>query len=409
MPADASPSPGPLRESPSRGRLLLGSAIALVSLAVILRLTLTPASTGSWVSAPIHCVICGPSGLANLLRNILLFMPLGAGLGLALRRPVVAWLLTVALTAFIELHQFDIPGRNPLLIDFATNAMGGGLGVIWARGILRSRARGLVIAWVLVVATGLLGSAVAFRADWPGEPWFMQWTARLGHFEAYDGRILGAKVGERSLPPGRSGETAAVQAALEGGDTLEVRFELGTPPRALAPILSIYNADREEVLVLGRSGDDLVLRLPYRAAALTLDQPDHRVRGALEGLQAGDTATLHFVFRSDGACFGLVGEMRCDIRPHVGMSWALLLFPGEESRGVIHLLGIVWLLGLSLPVGLLASSWREAGAAAGAIGAAALLAPLVPGTLAALSLSTALVLVGGVLAGHGLRPLVPGR
>jgi glycopeptide antibiotics resistance protein len=110
--------------------------MALVAAIVLIAaLTLTPGSplpylyladlTEPWID---------PLVLSAAL-NVLLFVPLGIVLGW-FGRP---WLLlgAVAVSVTIELVQFVLPGRNPLLSDVVTNALGACLGylavVAWHR------------------------------------------------------------------------------------------------------------------------------------------------------------------------------------------------------------------------------------------------------------------------------------
>jgi len=131
--------------------------LALLSLAGVLTLTLTPKS---WVGNHRSLAQCLPSGWAGLadsasgitsslegMLNIALLAPLGFTLALACRR--LAWpaLLMLALPAAIELIQVAVPGRECSAADWVANA-GGGVVAVLAGGLvnaalrLRRRARG---------------------------------------------------------------------------------------------------------------------------------------------------------------------------------------------------------------------------------------------------------------------------
>jgi glycopeptide antibiotics resistance protein len=77
-----------------------------------------------------------PSTLWDVLSNVLLFIPLGFGLGMLLQhRPaqklptiVQAMLFGAALSAFVELLQVFLPTRTPTYIDILTNSAGTALG-----------------------------------------------------------------------------------------------------------------------------------------------------------------------------------------------------------------------------------------------------------------------------------------
>jgi glycopeptide antibiotics resistance protein len=117
--------------------------VALVAaVAFIAVLTLTPGSPVPYLYlAEVVSPWVGSSALA-LALNVLLFVPLGAVIAW-FGRP---WLLLGALGASvaIELTQFLLPGRNPLLIDVVTNTLGACLGyvaVIAYRHLASRRAR----------------------------------------------------------------------------------------------------------------------------------------------------------------------------------------------------------------------------------------------------------------------------
>ena len=110
--------------------------MALVAaIVLIVALTLTPGSPLPYLYlADLAEPWVDPSVLAAAL-NVLLFVPLGM---------VIAWfgrprllLAAVAASVTIELVQFALPDRNPLLRDVGTNSLGACLGylavVTWHR------------------------------------------------------------------------------------------------------------------------------------------------------------------------------------------------------------------------------------------------------------------------------------
>ncbi|TVP60448.1 MAG: VanZ family protein, partial [Gemmatimonadales bacterium] len=107
-----------------------GWVILLLTVVVpgILLLTLSP--QGAERSLGIHplCFACGHAPLANIARNIILFLPFGFLLGRWLGWATPVLLVSMALSAGIELAQTRIPGRNPLVIDVLANGTGGWLG-----------------------------------------------------------------------------------------------------------------------------------------------------------------------------------------------------------------------------------------------------------------------------------------
>src|SRR5262249_31404172 len=118
---------------------------------------------------PIWCLVCGDLGMVDVLGNVALFMPLGAGLALLGVRRRQAIALGALLSFSIELAQYvAIIGRDASLSDLITNTIGTALGVIltdsWRAWVLptRSTARGLASATVLIWLgqVALTGAAV---------------------------------------------------------------------------------------------------------------------------------------------------------------------------------------------------------------------------------------------------------
>lgn len=115
--------------------------IILLSLVLIVVSTLYPFKFAAG-SSPIQEIIRNfrsGSGLLDVLANIVLFAPLGFGLGSAIaKRPFkpITKLLAVllvcgAMSLGIELLQVFLPGRKPTPLDVVSNAAGGGVGYLW--------------------------------------------------------------------------------------------------------------------------------------------------------------------------------------------------------------------------------------------------------------------------------------
>ncbi|CAN5666387.1 hypothetical protein BH23GEM11_BH23GEM11_16890 [soil metagenome] len=425
-----------------------------MSAAVILVLTLTP-NPGARETTSALCVICGAFGTANLIRNVILFVPLGLGAGIVVgmgtrmgpgpemrpglgmrtgagagpgaaagtaaegrthRGPVnrflQAWLPAVGLTAGIEVTQIFLPGRNPLVVDFAANAAGAALGILlvgsfvrgaaWtspAGGAAHRRSAMRTLGWWGLSAVALVGTALAFRLAPPPPPHFVQIQADLAQFERYAGEVRGVWLedGDDALPGeqpardrleiGRYPHPRELESRVLGGSRVRVAFEAGPPPTRIAPLFSVYTEARREVILLGVQGEDAVLRLPYLAATLRLDRPDHRVPGALRGMQPGEEGELVY-WRSDGgaegpggdgghgsACLQLtrgpgpesvtaVTEGRaagtCGLRPTLGQGWTLLLYPARFPPWLKSGMSWAWLLGLGFVPGLFSRSRRVA-------------------------------------------------
>jgi VanZ family protein len=468
-------------DPPRRSTRLWGGALALVSAVAILLLTLTPAGPEHQLPLRLRlCLVCGEFGLANLLRNVVLFVPLGAGLALVYARPLRAWIPAILLTAFIETAQIFIPGRNPLPADFLANAAGGGLGVLFvmvlreslrgapappsvgsrgsagdagsrsdegsaggaasirapgAAGGGRNRMRAGAALWVALPFLVLLGTAYAFRIAPPPPPHHVQIAPNLGHLDAYRGEVGAPVLSGETLRVGRHPDPAFLEAALFGGGSLEV--EVGPAPltRRVAPMVSIYTADQRELFLLGVQQEDVVLRLPFRAASLGLHHSDLRLEGGRAAI--GDPGQTRVGYRMVGAVGGVrdgagsraragadggamagaqggacleVGAVRsCGLRPGLGEGWSLLYYPDAFTGRIRTLLGWGWILGLGVLPGLLAGSRRSAAVLGVALAGTAALSPALLGSFAATGVLDLVLLGVGVGAGAVAREILSRR
>lgn len=409
------------REDASRRRVcrLLAGAVAAAMLAVTLfpLAAVGPASGGTTApTGPLPCLVCGEFGTADLVLNAAFFAPLGVLVALAAgrRRGVAAALLAgFALSAVVEAGQLLLPGRFTTLGDLIANTAGAGLGglaVRWRAALLRpSEAR----AGLLSLAAGAAAGAVFLATGWllvaspTGERNWVQWSPVLGHYEAHRGRVLDARLGELSLSPGRMGAGAsrAAREALRRGAPLAVTVRLGPPPAGLAPIVSLYDDRQRENLLLGQDGDDLVLRVRYRAEDLRLRGPELRSRDALARGSAGDTVRLTARRpRADAYCLAAGRDERCGLGFPPGRGWSLLAFPRGLPAAALRTLDGLWTALLFLPLGF----WGVRGLEGPRRRSAAVGAALAAGGLMAAPVVTPLLAPGAAEAGGALAGLASG-
>lgn len=409
------------REDASRRRVyrVLAGAVAAAMLAV----TLFPVAAGGPASGgttaqtePLPCLVCGEFGTADLLLNAAFFVPLGVFVALAVgrRRGLSAALLAgFALSAVVESGQLLLPGRFTTLGDLIANTAGAGLGglaVRWRAALLQpSEAR----AGILSLAAGAAAGAVFLAAGWllvaspTGERNWVQWSPVLGHYQAHRGRVLAARLGELSLSPGRMGAGAsrAAREVIRRGAPVEVTVRLGPPPAGLAPILSLYDDRQRENLLLGQDGDDLVLRLRYRAEDARLQRPELRFRDALAGQSIGDTVRLTARRPpADTYCLAAGRDERCGLGYPPGRGWSLLAFPRDLPAAALGALDGLWTSLLFLPLGFwgvrgLEGSRRRSAAAGAALAAGGLLAAPVVTPLVAPGAAEAAGALAGLATG----------
>src|SRR5882672_10220214 len=115
-----------------RAKKRIAWAVVAVSALAILVATLHP---GGAQIAPgwSFTLTSGDAALAELIQNLLLFIPLGIFLTLAGVRPLRAVALGALLSFAVEFAQQWIPGRDPSVGDIVCNSISTALGVTLVR------------------------------------------------------------------------------------------------------------------------------------------------------------------------------------------------------------------------------------------------------------------------------------
>lgn len=326
-------------------------------------LTLTPAR--GWSPRIAYgCLLCGEFGGADLVRNILMFMP--AGVFLARRRVsvLIAVGLGLLLSTGIEAAQLFVPGRHVSPRDIVVNAMGAGAGVVFYRSLawgLASSSRallaGTVVAPALVVAlTGWLLQPVQTDGIY-----YAQWVPRRPYYARWNGRLLEAQVDGGRTPIGRLRDTDRVRLALEEGRPVALRLRRGMPTSSLAAVYVLMDDTQREILMVGVDGYDLVVRPRIRAVTLRLDQPDQRFPGYLARRPSEQELQLSLSLDARGrACVHEDGATRCATRASVGAAWGIVLWKGSLPEPLRRLLDALTVALLLLPLAVLAFVQRGA-------------------------------------------------
>lgn len=328
--------------------------LAAAGLALVARATLVAAHGPD--SGRLHwCLLCGELGLADFLSNVVLFVPLAAGLrgaGVPARATVA---LGLVLSVAVELAQLGIPGRESALGDVVANTAGAALGayllpLLWRR---RRSVLGGAAAAAASLAVVVCGG-LALRPSFPPGTYYGQWTARLRGYARYEGRVVSARIDDLPLPPWRLPDSPAVRRLLRAGAPVRIRAVAGPRPAALAPLFSIYDGETREILLMGPDRDDLVLRVRTRAADLRLAPAELRWPGAMAGVRSGDSLEVEVRRGRSGYCLRLNGTQRCGLTFTAGALWALLRSVPHLPARARSVLDCLFLALLGLPVGLLA-------------------------------------------------------
>lgn len=376
-------------------RILVRLALSVV-VALILAATLLPTGSSLLEREWVRCILCGGLGVSDFVANLLLFLPLGAALALlswTARRTAVAAAL---LSTTIEFTQGFVPGRYSSLADIVLNTLGALLGVALVRSAPRwlipsARSAGRLALAASLAAAGVVAlSAYLLVPSLPRAPLFAQWTPTPSHLRPFGGRVVHAEVAGAALvpgpvvdrtPPGEASASDRLRARLLAGAPVRVRAVAGPPAPGLAPIVRVVNTDREEVLLVGAAGEDVVLRRRLRASDARLDFPDLRATGALRGVAPGAPLEIGVTREGRAHCIAVNGRTWCGLGFTAGSGWALLLYVDSAPAQVKALASALWLALLLLPAGF----WMRRGpasAAAVVVAVAALaLAPPVFGLL----------------------------
>ncbi|MFH0351853.1 MAG: VanZ family protein, partial [Chromatiales bacterium] len=343
-----------------------GLILVAVGWFLVFVLTLYPTPEDAVTAATsMWCLVCGEMGLVDVALNVILFVPLGIGLGLlgvSRSRGIAAVVLT---TFTIEVLQLSVViGRDASLSDLITNSIGGGIGYLlgrhWRQVFFTSPRISLWLAavgvagWVLV--QGFTGWAL--QRTLPRSVYYGQWAPVLGQFEPFTGTVVSARLDRMPLPGTRLPSSAAVREALLAPQSvLEVRALTGTPTADLAPIFSIFDDRQREIVLLGQNGIDLVYRLRTRSGALRLRSPALRLTGVLP-TEPG--ARVELRARYTPGRYHLEAEIgdksfSQDLALSVSWGWTFLL-PFDHAFGAEMLwLTTLWIAGLLFPVGYYAA------------------------------------------------------
>ncbi len=351
------------------------------------------------------CLLCGEYGLADAIANVLLFVPVAV----ALRCTGVSGRWTVALLCLlsiaIELTQLRIPGRESALGDVVANTSGAAVGValVWWFSA-RRRSGTLAFAAACAVLGVVVCIGLVMRPSLPPTVYYGQWTADLGMYDWYRGRVLSAEIGGLPLPSWRLDDSRAVRERLLSGVPLEVRAVAGPRTGRMAPVFSIFDDARHEMLVLGADRNDLVLHVRRRATDLKLREPDVRWRGAMAWAAPGDSLALELRASRSGFCLRLNGRERCGVALTAGEAWGLVQDRPDLSADAHRALDCLFMILLGLPLGLLCPRRASGYAAIATMAVGVVLLPLLLGLA-----RTPLIQVAGLALGIVAGGLVPDR
>ena len=315
-------------------------------------LTLWPLPDQAALSAqtPFLCLPCGADGVADLLLNLVLFVPLGLALasaGLDLRRSLVSAFLV---TMTVEVLQATvIIGRDASFADIASNTLGGGLGalagVTWRRWVFVSPrvAATLTVGWATLVVAIVGLTTWSLRPSLPTADWYSQWTPFDPEPGWFSGTILEVELGRRSVPHWRIPDHETRRVELADSVRMAALVVSITPPSTSMLIVAMARSG-ERFIRMSQHQQDLGFTVRTRAADLRLRSPEFVARHSLPA-EAGDTILVEALYTA-GA--GILDGRRFEVSPLDG--WSLLVSPAVGG-GYAVAFAVTWLFVLFVPVG----------------------------------------------------------
>lgn len=327
-----------------------------------------------------------PFPLSDLLRNLVLFAPLGACLAWSRVSARRALVLAAALSAGIELAQGAlIPGRNASATDWLANVAGTGIALALFR---------LAPAWLyppparsrrLGLAAGAAATAVLLATGFLAEPapthalYFGLHAPSLAHLAPYGGSVIDAAIGDTEIPVGRLSASDRIRTQLEGDYALRVNARAAAQPAHLAAWLMIADFDQNEILLLGPDRDDLVYRYRNLGGALGLEAASVRLPHALRGIGPGDEVALRVERSAGDLCVAVDGAAHCGRGLTVGDGWRFLAPDYRVLAPWQPALAAAWIAAWFVPLGYWGRpSARNAVAWAAAAGALVLVPAIAP-------------------------------
>ena len=291
-----------------------------------------------------------------MILNIFLFVPLGVGLALARVRPRTALLIAALVSGLVEVAQLYVPGRDASIGDLIWNTVGGGFGFAlvtsarhWttppdAQKSWWSLSASLVATAILVL------TGVMLQPTYTDHPYSGQWTPKLGHLDWYEGEVLHATVGSRTVPSGRLEDSRAIRDLLRNGSSIRVTAVAGPPTSQLSALFGIADTRQNIILLIGPRGDHLLYLPRMRAESFRLDRPVLDVPDVMD-LTPGDTIEVR-VWRDGAAyCATVNQDQVCGLGFTVGSGWTLLQYSESFPLWLTRVLNPLWLCLLLVPVG----------------------------------------------------------
>ena len=328
--------------------------MTIVAVLLIALATLLPAPENP-VEPRWQCLVCGSTGVTDVIVNVVMFLPYGVGLAIARTRPRVAIPLMIATTFAIELLQYRvIVGRDGTLSDVVTNSVGGIAGFLvaarwqwWIFANARTSAGLAVTALAAWIAT-LSASAVAFQVTAQLDGATARLAPVISPLPRFTGRIHAASLDGKVLA---DGDVARPDRGWSRGHVLAASITTADRTTGPSPIL-LLGQETADQMSLVQQRTDLLGRVRLRASSWRLVVPAIRLPDAFAS--PGDSMRVWSRVRERDVSIGVTSPNVADsivveLAPTLG--WSLLVPIGRAVGPLYRWLSALWVSGLLIPVG----------------------------------------------------------
>ena len=335
--------------SPLRLLLLAGALLAILAPTLVPLSQLEGLGEPPWMPRLLYS--------ADVLRNLVLFLPLGAALaslGVSAPRCLA---LALLLSGSIETLQLWIPGRYPSLLDLVVNALGAVMGHALCRSAPLWLSPPKALSQLLVLATGVataglvLGTGLLLAPSPIPAVYHAQWAVERADLHPWEGQVLSVAVNGSELPPGRVPDQALAPRWFASDYTLELSLRAGPPPPGLSAFFSLADAEHREILLVGPDRRDLVFRYRSPSRALGLEWASLRWLEGMRGIEAGERFEVKVEKTGPEFCITIGEARRCGLGFNHADGWQLLAPAFRYAPPALLALSALWLAGLFLPLG----------------------------------------------------------
>jgi len=279
----------------------------------------------------------GDAALAELIQNLILFIPLGIGLAWCGVPLLYATAIGALLSFSVEFAQQWIPGRDPNVGDILFNTISTAIGVTLVRlsphwltvSPQRSGVQALGAAGLAIVVW--FGTAALLSPTFGPPPYTVMPRPDFNFWGLYHGAVL--------------------ESRLQSGMLYVKATFPDRPPGRPSPLAAVVDGHGKLATVFAVAGRDLSMRYDMPSLRLTLEQPDLRWEDALAKLAPADTFAATIGHEEGKLCMSVVPVWRCNFGYTIGDGWRLIFNPEHWPGWLLAIINACWVAGWTVGVG----------------------------------------------------------